>query len=458
MRKATPASFDSASVMVGATARYLRGQEASDLGAAGSWLRPALSAVNRLPQRARRVLYGLGSGREGLPGRAIAGVHAEDLARGTVAAYPRRRYPAVLVGSATGSMAHLAAALDIPLLPQTLLLPLRMLGRDVDDPRADIERARAPARAMLDANPELVLHQMMDPNADRLTLRYFSYFRIKRTCLGAAYERFLRDVLAPGGSIIVAECRHRWPVTRIGERHLFQFGGVGALTVEELREGGDRVADFLAAQGSRRRGWDPPAVDGDAVEAEWGFDATLGEDISRFAAGNGYDVRRVCFDAADSASAFVADLHRWWYSRLGRPAGRLFAESFMLLDPWWVLRAAAVPYWMTFNTDAAAAGLDRYLDEAEPYDDIDLTLVSNGLRTVGLAPIDRWEALLARAKRHGRFAGVDTGRFPSDLSVFARYQDTLRSAVTFPMPEPLTLADVDAFHAERGRRYPVGWT
>ncbi len=323
MREAKPASFDSASVMVDATARFLRGKEASDLGAPGSCLRPTLAAVNHLPEPARRMLYGLGSGREGLAPRAVAEVRAEDLAAGTVAAYPRRRYPAVVVGSATGSMAHLATALGIPLLPQTLLLPLRMLRRDVDDPHADIERALAPARAMLDANPELVLHQMMDPNSDRLTMHYFSYFRIKRTRLGAAYERFLRDVLEPGGTVIVAECRHRWPVTRIGDRHLFQFGGVGALTAAELHQGGERVADFLAAQGSHRRRWDPPAADGEAVESEWGFDADLGADVDRFADENGYGVRRIAFDEADSASAFGADLYRWWYARLSRPVNRL---------------------------------------------------------------------------------------------------------------------------------------
>ncbi len=130
----------------------------------------------------------------------------------------------------------------------------------------------------------------------------------------------------------------------------------------------------------------------------------------------------------------------------------------MLLDPWWVLRSAAVPYWMTFNTEAAADGLGRYLAEAKPYDEIALTLVSNGLRTVGLASIERWRALLARARRNGRFAGVDPDRFPSDLAVFARYQDVLRASPHVPMPEPLTLADVDAFHAERGDPYPVAWS
>jgi hypothetical protein len=64
-----------------------------------------------------------------------------------------------------------------------------------------------------------------------------AYFRVKRTRLGAAYEQFLADVLEPGGTIVLAECGQRWPVTTIGERHLFQFGAVGGMSPDEYRDG-----------------------------------------------------------------------------------------------------------------------------------------------------------------------------------------------------------------------------
>ena len=48
--------------------------------------------------------------------------------------YPRRQYPAVVVGSANGAAVHLWAALGIPWLPQTFLVPIARSGVHPDDP------------------------------------------------------------------------------------------------------------------------------------------------------------------------------------------------------------------------------------------------------------------------------------------------------------------------------------
>ncbi len=166
-------------------------------------------------------------------------------------------------------------------------------------------------------------------------------------------------------------------------------------------------------------------------------------------------MRRICFEHADHLSGLVADLYRWWYARRGLPTNRMFVECFLLLDPWWVLRAGAVPYWMTFNSQAGADTLEAYLDAADPYHTIELTLVSNGVDAIGLAPVERWRRLLDRALVDGRFAGVDLARFPRDLGVFARYRDTLRAGRRWPVPAPLGLGELDDFLATCGQRYPV---
>lgn len=458
IERARPASFDSASAMVGAVAAYLHGRPVPLLGhRAGRLLRPLLVAANHLPLTLRQDLYSRGSGREALSHEAVAGARAENLAARVVSSYDRRPYPAVVVGSTPGAVAHLCAALGAPLLPQTFLLPLgRRPGDpgDPDDPAADVRAAEVTARAALDANPGLVLHQMLDPSSDRLTLRWFSYLRFKRHALGPAYEAFLLDTLPAGATIFVCDCRHRWPVTTVGPRHLFQFGGAGDLGPEELRHGSDRVASFLARQGSARRGWDPPPPDTEAPEAEWGFDQALGEEVDAFAARHGYRVRHIVFDRALDLSPLVADLYRWWYARLGRPGDRLFVESFVLLDPWWALRASAVPFWLTFNTEAAADELERYLGTAPAYGRIGLTVVSNGVHGVGMAPVERWEALAAHARAEGHLAGVDPRRYPADLGVFARFKDPLRrSGPHWPLPPPLGLAQLDRFLRESGGRH-----
>jgi hypothetical protein len=186
--EARPADFDSATAMVSATARFLQGQSFPVLGKPhGDMLRPLLVSLNQLPRRARNWIYRTGSGREGIDPGLVAGANAEHLARRVAARYAPGRYPAALVGSTPGSAVHLAASLGAPLLPQTLLLPVR---RDVgvDDPEPDIAAVRGMARDLLDRNPDLVVHQMFDPCQDRLTLKRFSYFRVKRLKLGPAYE------------------------------------------------------------------------------------------------------------------------------------------------------------------------------------------------------------------------------------------------------------------------------
>lgn len=453
--RAEPADFDSATVMAAATARFLRGRGFPILGKEhGELLRPFLVGLNHLPDAARRWLYRVGSGREGIPGNVLAGADADALARTVTDRFPRRRYPGVLVGSTPGSAAHLAAALGMPLLPQTLLLPLRHHGIALDDPGADIAAARPVAEALLAANPDLVVHHMADPTNDRLTLAKFSYFRVKRTALGAAYEEFITDRVEPGGTIYIVESRHCWPTTRIADRYFFQFGGVGGLEPDEYLAGGPRVEQFLRDQGSARRSWSAPDPDAERPEAEWGFQPALAADVERVAGRLGLRVARITFDHADDLSPFVAELYRWWYRRLGRAAHRLFVESFVLVDPYWVLRAGAVPYWITFNADAGLERLARYLDEADPYDVIEATLISNGTLTPGLAGPAAWEPVLARARREGRLAGVDGGRFPTDLAVFARYRDTLRRArPRWPLPGPLRHQELAQFAAEADGRY-----
>ncbi|HET9731296.1 MAG TPA: hypothetical protein VFP54_01365 [Acidimicrobiales bacterium] len=449
MSQAKPADFDSATAMVAATARFLEGKDFPVLGRPhGDLLRPFLVGLNHLPRGVRRFLYRAGSGREGLDPAVVASADAEDLSRQIVARYPQRSYPAVMVGSVTGSAVHLAASLGAPVLPQTLLLPVARGGVDLDDPRGDVAAVRDTAEAFLAGNPDTAIHHMADPNNDRLTLARFSYFRVKRLSLGPTLETFLRTRLAPGGTIYVLDSAHKWPTARIADRYYFQFGGVGGLTPDEYVNGGPRVERFLAEQGAQRRRWDPPPPDADRPEAEWGFDPALGADVDDFARRHGFRVVRVRFDMADDLSPAVAELFRWWYGQLGWPTDRLFVESFVLMDPWWTLRAGAVPYWCTFNGGPGMSRLCRYLDQVDKYRVIEATLVSNGTRTVGVAGPDQWNDVFGRATSVGRLAGVDAGRFPTDLAVFARYRDTLRrGGPRRPVPAPLTPEAVEGFFA-----------
>ncbi len=315
-----------------------------------------------------------------------------------------------MLGSSNGALVHICGALGIPMLPQTVLVPVRRGKIDPDDPEDDIARSMEPARAMLARNQDVVLHHMHDPNQDRLMVQRMTYFRVKRTRLGPVYENFLHERLEPGATIYLAECGLSWPTTSVQDRHVFQFGALGGATTDEFMLGGDRVAEYLSRHGADRERWVP-----------------------------------------------LADFFREWHKKRGIGANRLLVESFVLMDPYLAMQTGSVPYWMVFNKEPSADNLERFLAEREAFDEINLMLFSHGVDSIGLPPIERWEAVLKKARNRGRLSGVDPEAYPRDFAVFVRYRDPLVREVEerYPVPPPLPLEHFEAFLRQRGEESGV---
>lgn len=440
------ASFDSATGMLRALARFLAGRDTPLIGQAPGSLEPLLSAllgvVNHLPRRMADRVYATSGVAEAVPRSEVGALRAEDLAQWVVEHYPQRRYPVIFIGSSNGALVHLAAALGAPWLPQTLLVPVRRRGIDRDDAEGEMQSGLDPGRALLEANPELALHHMHDPNQDRLMIAGMSYFRIKWQRLPKAYRQFIADHLQPGGAVISVECTLTWPTTQVGDRHVFQFGAFGGASAEEYREGGDRVSDLLSRYRANRREWTPPASDGDSPEAEWGFDRALLADVQDMATRGGFQFQRLRFDHPEQLSAPVAELYKRWYRDRGIEANRLLAECFLLLEPWWALRTGSVPFWVAFNTEGSLQALHTYLDSVDSYDEIRMMLFSHGTESIGLAGVQDWQHCADRARRFGTLLGVDKRAFPRDFATFARaHRDLARVQHAYPMPQPLPLRE-----------------
>jgi hypothetical protein len=450
--------FDSSVNMVRALGRFLRGKGHGGLsvGPSSRWLADALSA---LPRAVRRRAFTAMGWMQSIPPQRAHHIDADDIAQWVVDQYPARDYPVVVVGAPSGAVLHLAAALRAPYLPQTVLISVRGLAIHPDDPTGAMAALAPTTRAVAARNPDLVVYHMHDPAQDRPMLEAMAYLRLKRRRLGCVYERFLSERLVPGGTIVLSECTRDWRSTKVGERAYFQFGCLGGVSEDEYYDSGERIAHYLAEQGSPWRQWEPPAPDGRRPEAEWGFDPAIRAGVEDLAARCGYELRRLVMPEPQDASGMVAELYRCWYRRRGLPGDRLLVETYVQWDPLLVLRLGAVPFWSRFNMEPSYQLLRRYLDSTESYRQIHLNLFSHGLCSPGTVSVQRWRELVAsRAGERGEVIGVDEASYPADLGATSRFERAFASLPPrHPLPPPLRITDIDAFVNAHPDRWSLQW-
>jgi hypothetical protein len=442
------AGFDSASAMTRATAAFLRGEDFPALGNPPP-LQPLAARANVLPRALREKLFVAGGDIETVPADEVGQLDLDEVTTWVEDITPEGPFPVIALGSSNGAGVHLHAALGAPFLPQTVFVPVDQQVHP-DDPATAMELGVGPGRALMDANPEWQLHHMHDANQDRLMVRALTYFRVKRRRLGSNYRRFITQRLAPGGTLLLMECTRSWGTTRIGERHVFQHGAVGGATEEEFHAGSERVAEYLERYDSPKRRWDGPVPDTRSPEAEWGFEPTLRDDVVELARELGVRVRRIVFDDPGSLSPLVADLYRWWYGERGWPTDRLLISSFIALDPHWTLRTASVPFWMRFNMRPSLEAVRAYLEARPDFDEIYLMLFQHGVEAVGIPEGWEWrKEILDRAREVGETLGADLDEFPLDFASYGRFHRELTALpYRYPLPPPMTMADVDRFLAQ----------
>jgi hypothetical protein len=153
-------------VLHAATVAALNGQPFPHLG--GSALAGlAVRAASQLPWALLRGVYTRIGASEGISPKRLGDVNLAAVAESFANPYPRRRYPAILLGSSNGALTHLSAAMQVPWLPDTVLVPVARVG-DADRPDQPMEFGHSVASALLDRNPDIVLHHMHDQLQRRL--------------------------------------------------------------------------------------------------------------------------------------------------------------------------------------------------------------------------------------------------------------------------------------------------
>ncbi|KKD36394.1 MAG: hypothetical protein WAN66_21110 [Limnoraphis robusta] len=122
--------------------------------------------ITQLPRSLQEQIYIAGSAGEAIAPEKLENVRAEVVAQWMVNEYPQRSYPAVAIGSSCGALVNLCAALGIPWLPQTFLIPVKHGGEiDIDEPKQAFNWGCKWANSLLENNPELKLHHMHDPSS-----------------------------------------------------------------------------------------------------------------------------------------------------------------------------------------------------------------------------------------------------------------------------------------------------
>jgi len=449
------ARFDSATAMLMALAHTLHDKPVDDAEASPMRDR-LLPSLDRLPTRLREWGYAVGGMAEGITESQAGDLDVEGIAEWMVSEYPERDYPAAFIGSSNGALTHLAAAAGAPWLPQTFLCPVRSPHGDPDDALASFEQGKTVAAALLAAWPRLAVHQIQDPNQDRLMLDKLRYFHLKLRALPLAFNEFLMRSLPGKSTLFISHCTQQWPVTRTSDRSFFQFGALGGATEKEYLQGGGRVAELLARYGSDRERWQAPTPTDRVPEAEWGLDEYLKSPLKKLAADQGWRLMEIRYQDPEALSFVVAEIYRDWYLAAGINATRLSVGSYLLMDPWCAMRQHAIPFWLMSGADSSAASLGRFLDRQPRYRDIDMLLYATGTESIGLAPLARWQGLLDRAMNEGAFVGVDTERYPHDLASFAHFDAALRArAPLFAPPPPLSVEKVISGIERYGARHGV---
>lgn len=451
------AGFDSTTAFIGGLSSFLKGETFSGVGATPT-NEVYAKFINSLSNSWKEAVYLWGGIFDAASHKKVDQLDATQLDKWIYNIYPKKKYPVIAIGSSNGALVHLCAALGIPWLPQTFLVPIYK-GENLpkDEPLKTIEWSKKYAETFLNNNKGWQLHQMMDPIQDRLRVGNIAYFRIKKLFLEKWYEKFIHECLEPGGTLLVIDCGLSWPTLTIDERHFFQLGGLGAITPDEIYFGSERVKQFFKEQKVDLKEWEIPEPDSKNPEAEWGLQKSLLEDTINFAKKSHFKVSKISFYHPQDLSPLIADLYRCWYSKNNIPADRLLIESFTVHTPLLTIQTGSVPYWLFFNVRTALEMMEDYLEKSPDYKEIYLMILSHGKDDSSVVTIKEWEKAISVVKEKYDFIGVDKQAYPRDFAMYARYNKALQKKLKerYFIDQNLELKDFENFYYENKDKYKV---
>ncbi|GAB2569309.1 hypothetical protein Aab01nite_07770 [Paractinoplanes abujensis] len=402
-------------------------------GAPGDWARrvPLLGRHGRLPAERRRQELAREAYAEAVPHEAAAGLDVEAIAEWIVGHYRASTYPSVLLGSPHGAAAHLAVALGAAWLPTSIPVTVTWPGGSAGNWPGALAWGAGLAAAINDRNPSITVRQVHDPMSDGPLCGTTVRLHLRWHMLPAAYEKFLRTRIAPGGCTLLLRDLRAWPVVSVSRRYAFQIGSPVS---------GVRPADYCADNWEFRHmldelgalSWVAPDPATPPRYAERSGEPVLGVELGRI----GRAAHRVLYARPEMLSAGVADLLRKWRHQ-GRDS--CVVECGRLLDPWQARAAGLVPYWCESASSGAVEAAEWWLGGSPAFDSVTVLPGPPGFVGDRVAPLAQWRSLVSFGRERGSVDRLAAGRYPGLPLATHHATRMLAGAGERPPPPPMTM-------------------
>lgn len=411
--KLSPERFDSAARVVREVALALSGggQGALEPYPRGSAL--FLRLLKPLPEelRIRAIEWGFAR----FLGRATARLRSPEpaaLPNWCVSQYPSKEYPAIIVGSPSGAVAHLATLLGAPFLTSSFLLSFRHRLAP-DDLQGYCRFGEGLAARLLERGEEFEAINHYDPLHDRSLIKYANLLRLRLFRLPEAYREFIEAHLAADGSLILINCTYPWPQYRLGDRSLLQVGGLGGVSPSE----------FLNR-------WSLPLSLAERPESEWGCPAGLAEEVRQFARASELRLIELEFDHPQLYSSLAYQA----YLAAGARADELMLDCFTYINPYTNVVTGIPALWLPYNDRGSFAFARRFLEDKR-LSEIYLALDPSFARCEDTVNLADWVRLL-RGRGQLELLGVDPRRYPADpWASFAYSAKLVRLRTRYPQAQ-----------------------
>jgi hypothetical protein len=305
-----------------------------------------------------------------------------------------------------------------------------------DDAQGVLDAGLELAERVVARNPgvEAIIH--FDPVHDRFLISRVIFIRLKYMRLPDAYRDFITRRLAPGSTVILVDCRYRWPLAEVSKAVFFQLGGLGDIPPEDFLAETDILRNYRKAWGAPDdASWRIKGTFVDLEESEWGSRGDFLNDADELAKSAGCRTIRFIHDHPFNLSKAVFSLYeRCRSSQMSEP--RVYVSSFTHTEPWFPMVTGSTPLWLPFITSDNLKSCGDFLNQwrerlgvTGQRGTVYVTLHPSFCSPPDLVSIESWRGMLSEFFKEIRLLGIDPKRYPADIACYvSMYPAVVREA------------------------------